>query len=85
MLICMKTITVHVSEPIYHEFQSFAKKTDRKTAELIREAMELYCQQRIRQRKTHSLLDHEPVDMGKPLKPSRSRADLLESFFDDRD
>jgi hypothetical protein len=80
----MKAITVHVSEPIYREFQDFAKRTDRKTAELIREAMELYRTQCIRQRESHSLLDHEPVDMGKPLKPSRSRADLLEDFLDDR-
>jgi hypothetical protein len=81
----MKTITVHVSEPVYREFQRFAKQTDRKTAELIREAMELYRAQRIRPKKLHSLLDHTPVDLGKPLKPSRSRADLLENFFDDRD
>jgi len=85
IVIHMKTITVHVSEPIYREYQEFAKRTDRKTAELIREAMELYRAQRIRQRQTHSLLEHEPADMGKPLKPSRSRADLLEDFFDDRD
>lgn len=78
----MKAITVHVSEPVYREYQQFAKKTDRKTAELIREAMDLYLAQRIRQRKTHSLLEHEPANLGKPLKPSRSRADLLEHFFD---
>ncbi len=78
----MKTITVHVSEPIYREFQEFAERTDRKTAELIGEAMELYRDQRIRQRKTHSLLDHEPISLGKPLKPWKSRAELLENFFD---
>ncbi len=78
----MKTITVHVSEPIYREFQQFAKSTDRKTAELIREAMELYRDQRIRQRKTHSLLEHEPIALGKPLRSWKSRAELLENFFD---
>ena len=78
----MKTITVHVSEPIYREFQEFAKSTDRKTAELIREAMELFRDQRIRQRKSHSLLEHEPISLGKPLKPWKTRAELLESFFD---
>jgi hypothetical protein len=62
----MKTITIHVSEPIYREFQEFAKLTDRKTAELIREAMELYRDERIRQRTTHSLLEHEPISLGKP-------------------
>jgi hypothetical protein len=78
----MKTITIHVSEPIYREFQDFAKSTDRKTAELIREAMELYCEQRIRSRKTHSLLEHEPISLGKPRRPWKSRAELLEDFFD---
>lgn len=67
---------------MYREFQEFAKSTDRKTAELIREAMELYRDQRIRQRPTHSLLDHEPISLGKPLKPWKTRAELLESFFD---
>ena len=78
----MKTITLHVSEPIYREFQEFAKRTDRKTAELIREAMELYCADRIRRRGEHSLLDHEPISLGKPLRPAKTRADLLEHYFD---
>ena len=82
MLIHMKTITVHVSEPVYREFQKFAKQTDRKTAELIREAMELYRNERIRRRKTHSLLEHEPVALGKLLKPWKNRAEMLENFFD---
>ena len=78
----MKAITIHVSEPVYREFQEFAKRTDRKAAELIREAMELYCAERIRRRGEHSLLDHEPISLGKPIKPWKSRADLLENYFD---
>jgi hypothetical protein len=78
----LKSITIRISEPTYREFQEFAKCTGSTAAELIREAMKLFCHQRIRRRKLHSLLDHTPISLGKPLKPSRSRADLLEHFFD---
>jgi metal-responsive CopG/Arc/MetJ family transcriptional regulator len=81
----MKTITIHVSEPVYREFQEFAKRTDRKTSELIREAMELYREQKIRRQTTHSVRDIKPVSVGKILKPWTSRAEMLEDFFDDRD
>ena len=36
----MKTITVNVSEPVYRDFQRFARERDRTASELIREAME---------------------------------------------
>ena len=78
----LKSITIRVSEPTYREFQEFAKVTGRTAAELIREAIKLFRSRRIRRRKLHRLLDHKPVSLGKPLKPSRSRADLLEHFFD---
>lgn len=78
----MKTITIHVSEPVYREFQEFAKKTDRKTSQLIRDAMDLYRKQRMREKPSHSLLDHKPISLGKPLKPWKSRAELLENYFD---
>ena len=39
---CVRTITVNVSEPTYEAFQRYAKQLDRKTSELIREAMEEY-------------------------------------------
>lgn len=82
----MKAITVHVSEPVYREYQALAKKTDRKAAELIREAMELYLETKIRQKPTHSVLDIKPAGTGgKILKPWKSRSELLEDFFDDRD
>ena len=37
---CMKTITVSEFEPVYADFREHAKKMDRPTSELIREAME---------------------------------------------
>jgi predicted CopG family antitoxin len=44
----MKTITIHVSEPVYAEFQAASKSAGRPTSELIREAMELYRRERLR-------------------------------------
>lgn len=61
----MKTITINVSEPVYEAFQSYAKKLDRKTSELIREAMEDYRQTHIA-RQT-SLRDRRPTTVGEVL------------------
>jgi hypothetical protein len=80
----MKTITVNVSEPVYRDFQEFAKRTDRKASELIREAMELYRDQKIRRQANHSVRDIKPVSVGKILKPWTTRTEMLEDFFDDR-
>ena len=46
----MRAITVNVSLPVYEEFQGYAKEVDRKTSELIREAMEEYRQAHISRR-----------------------------------
>ena len=77
----MKTITVNVSEPVYEDFQAFAKRVDRKTSELIREAMELYRQARI-QRQT-SLRDRQAVDVGGPIRPLTPEDDLLDDMLHD--
>jgi hypothetical protein len=58
----MKTITINVSDPVYREFQEYARRHDRTAAELIREAMDLY-----RQRwasRTSSLRQLPPLDLG---------------------
>jgi predicted transcriptional regulator len=36
----MKTITINVSEPVYRDFQLYAKAQDRTASELVRQAME---------------------------------------------
>jgi len=78
----MKTITVNVSEPLYEEFQQYAKRVDRKAAELIREAMELYQRQHI-QRRT-SLRDRPPAaSVGGALLPLDRELDLLGEMLDD--
>lgn len=80
MVICMKTITINVSEPVYQAYQAQARKQDRTASELIREAMEQY-------RKTWpahetSLLDLPPLQVGKALKPLPPEDDLLEEMLD---
>jgi hypothetical protein len=71
----MKTISVNVSEPVYEDFMQHAQRTDRTAAELIREAMELFRNQRIRPRT--SLAELKPLNLGKTLKSLSNRDDLL--------
>ena len=71
----MKTISVNISEPIYNDFLEHARKTDRTAAELIREAMELFRNQRIRPRTSVAAL--KPLNLGKTLRPLSSRDDVL--------
>lgn len=77
----MKTITINVSEPVYEEFRMFAKKMDRKTSELIREAMEEYRNSRILRQTT--LRDLKPVSVGGAIAPITSDDDLLGEMLDD--
>lgn len=76
----MKTITVNVSEPVYREFQEYARRHDRTTAELIREAMEAY-----RQRwagRSGSLRDLKPLDLGAVKEELFRDDDLLGEMLD---
>ena len=78
----MKTITIHVSEPVYREFKNLAQQQDRSTAELIRESMDLYLEKKAPPRK--SLLDLKPVSLGKPKrKIFSSDSDLLDEMLRD--
>jgi hypothetical protein len=77
----MKTITLNVSESVYEEYRQYAVKVERKTSELIREAMELYRQQHM-QRRT-SLRDRRPVSVGGPVQAITAEDDLLGGMLDD--
>jgi predicted CopG family antitoxin len=79
----MKTITINISEPVYQDFQRYAKLQDRPTSELIRQAMEEYRQQHIRPRTT--LRDLRPSSVGKVLEPLSPEDDTLEEMLRDRD
>jgi Ribbon-helix-helix protein, copG family len=71
----MKTITLNVSEPVYKEFKEYAKRQDRTTSELIREAMATYIHERAQDGK--SLGDLPPVQLGRVLKPLNKDVDTL--------
>ena len=75
----MKTISVNVSEPVYEDFMEHAQRTDRTAAELIREAMDLFRNQRIRPRT--SLATLKPLNLGKSLHPLTKRDDLLREML----
>lgn len=78
---CMKTITINVSEPVYRDFQRYAKTRDRTASELIREAMEEFRARRIARATT--LADLSPVSVGRVLKPMQVDDDLLEEMLND--
>jgi hypothetical protein len=71
----MKTISVNVSEPVYEDFMEHAQRTDRTAAELIREAMDLFRNERIHPRTSLAAL--KPLNLGKTLRPLSRQDDLL--------
>ena len=77
----MKTITIHVSEPTYRDFQRLAKARGRTASALIREAMEDF-RERPTARST-TLADLDPVSVGQVLQPLRLGDDLLGEMLDD--
>ena len=78
----MKTITVNVSEPVYSDFREHAKKMDRPTSELIREAMEEYRNRRIKS--GVSVRDIHPLGLeARSDAPSDGERDLLDEMLHD--
>lgn len=75
----MKTITINVSEPVYRDFQEHARREDRSTAELIREAMAAYRDQRIRPKV--SLRLRAPLSLGEVLRPLTDDDDVLDEML----
>ena len=71
----MKTITINVSEPVYLEYQAYARRHDRTTTELIREAMEDY--RRRWAERQGSLRSLVPLDLGTIKRSLSSDDDLL--------
>ena len=80
-VIHMKTITINVSEPVYRDFQEYARAVDRPAAEVIRQAMEEYRDRRIRRRA--SIREVEPLRLGKMLRDIEPEADLFEEMLGD--
>lgn len=75
----MKTITINVSEPVYRAFRQYARQHDRKTSELIREAMEDYREKLMQPRQ--SIRKLAPISLGQVLHPLGFGDDLLEEMI----
>jgi predicted transcriptional regulator len=73
----MKTISIHVSEKAYREFQHAALQSGRPVAELIRQAMAEYLE---REDARRSILDLPAHDSGKLLR-SWSRSQILDEMI----
>ncbi len=79
----MKTITLNVSEPVYHDFQVYAKEHDRTASELIRQAMDEFRRNHLKS--SGSLRNLQPISVGKVLRPLSKDDDLLgEMLNEDR-
>jgi hypothetical protein len=75
----MRTISVSVSKDDYAAFRRGSKRLRRSIAQLIREAMALYREQRLEEK---SRLSSLPVLVGhRPLASLPSRADLYDEIF----
>lgn len=77
----MKTITINVSEPVYQEYQAYAKEHDRTASELIRQAMEEYRKKHLKS--SRSLLEFQPISVGRVIKPLTKDDDLLGEMLDE--
>ena len=79
---CMRTITINVSESVYRDFQEHARRNERSTSDLIREAMREY-----RERNMNagtSLRELRPSSVGAVLNPLQAGEDLLAEMLDDQ-
>lgn len=80
----MKTVTIHIADPIYEQFEEQARQSNRQPADLIGEALSRYLPSGDRVTAPHSVLDIKSFPLGPPATPWNSRAEMLEGFMDDR-
>ncbi len=78
----MKTISVAVSEEDYEAFRHAAGEGDRSIAQLIREAMALYREERLERRTP--LRSLRVLAGHRPTAPLPSREELYDEVFADR-
>ncbi len=74
----MKAISLHVSPQTYQEYKELARSQGKPVAQLIREAMESYLEQR---RSAGSIFDI-PTHSSGQMKNSWTRAELYEEMLD---
>ncbi len=76
----MKTISLSVSKVDYAAFRRASRRLQRSIAQLIREAMALYREERLEQK---GRLSELPVVVGhRPLGPLPTRAEVYDEMFD---
>ena len=78
----MKTISIAVSEGDYEAFRHAAGESDRSIAQLIREAMALYREERLERRSP--LRDLRVLAGHRPIAPLPSRHELYDEAFTSR-
>jgi hypothetical protein len=76
----MKTISVSVSKADYEVFRRASKRLQRSIAQLIREAMSLYREERLEQK--DRLLELPVVVGHRPLRALPTRAEVYDEMFD---
>ena len=72
----MASITTELSQPVYRDLQDYAKRVARDEADLIREAVELYHDQKIQPRRLN-LSEMPSFSVNKILKPLGPGDELL--------
>ena len=77
---CMRPITINVGEPVYREFREYARQQGRTMSDLIREAMALHREARMRRR--GNVRDLQPLSLGGVIRPSSKKDYLLAEMLD---
>lgn len=77
----MKTITVNVSEPVYRDYQNYARQTQRTASDLIAEALKLF--HAAQKKQPTSLRNRRPASVGGPIAVITSQDDLLGEMLHD--
>jgi hypothetical protein len=81
MLLTMRTISVSVSKEEYEAFRRWSRRSKRPIAQLIREAMSFYRQERLEER---SRLTELPVLVGhRPVGRLPSRGEIYDEVFEE--
>jgi hypothetical protein len=75
-----RAVTLDVPEDLYRHFEDGARRTNRTTAELMREALASY--ELPYERRRGSVRRLQPLDLGEVLRPLTPDDDLLEEMLD---
>lgn len=80
----MKTVTIHISDPVYAQLEAQARQANQQPTEFISEVLVHSLQAGASSASPHSVLDIKSFPLGPPAQPWTTRAEMLEGFMDDR-